>query len=1324
MLALWLISFGFVAGLVEAAPITGDSYKIITQQPGIYRVDYADLTAAGFDPTGIDTSTFQLFNRGEEVAFWLEDGGDNRFDPGDYFLFYAESHTTRYTDENVYWFVAGEAQRISPNAVSAAPGTAPLDLSFWRTEHYEQDLTYKSALPLKGDDADRWYWRYFQACAPNSRICRDAYGYKNDRTFDFDAPGLSSQPFTATLTLALRGSVNEFPNPDHHIKTSVNGTLVSDDYFDGAILWTPSIPVSSTVLTENGNVLRLQIPDDLTNASSQGYVNWFELTYLSDFIAQGDELHFSGDEAGVWRFRVEGFSNAAIWVLDVTQPKRPRWLLDATVSGAGPFSVEFEADNGAGGAKYYAAAAPAWRAPLQILADAPSNLRAVSNQADYLVLTHAKFKAQAQQLADHRAATNGFRTMVVDLQDVYDEFNNGLMSPVAIRDFIFYATHYWDSPKPRYVVLFGDGNYDFLDNYGIGETIYAPPWLAAVDPFQGETAADNRFVDVFGDEQYDSDGDNAHTARDIKISDGKMVLSVDFGYIGGAQQASLNAPDTASLVTAIGDRVFWDEDKDGIFDFNERGAPGVTVNLWRDGAIVQTVVTDAEGYYFFEDIPSGDYQVEVVLPAGWSFSPKDVGADERYDSDFDPATGFTDIISYTYAQQAQLDWDAGIHRSGTIGNRVWNDLDGDGLQDENEPGIAGVQLDLWQNGVVVASATTDANGYYYFYDLPDGVYDVQVASSNFGVGGALAGRTLSPWDQGFDAMPDLYFGRFPVNTVTQAAEMVNRTIQYETSAASGDWQKRVVFVADNPDGAGNFYEHSDAVADNIWPYPAESREIYYLRDYGNSADMKTAIINSIDEGALFVTYNGHASKRTWGDSFFDRDDVSSLNNTIFPVFLPMTCLVGQYINPGFTSLSEAMVRTSGRGAVASFTPTGLGVATGHQYLYTTFFQAVVDGETELGALTTLAKQSLFESHSVFRDLLDTYVLFGDPALKVKAPAANTAITLTVTPESNVLPGDPVTFTISYSNTGILEAANAVITNALPSVLVNPTIVANPPVTQTATSPYRWEVGNLSFGQGGVITITATLDPSLSHAVPIVSVARIVAAGETPDADNEAAASVNQPVTLGGLAFYDANSNSLLDGDEASNAIYGVVLTISGEDGSIYNAMSDVNGRWLVENVMAGTYTVTATSPPLLAPTTPSTRVVTLAAGQQNLDIHFGYIAPTAVQLRDFRAILSADGVEVLWETMLEEDLAGFYVRRGSDASNPGQRISSFIPAAGDGLAASYRFLDEDATNASSYYWLEAIDVSGESQLFGPIAVDDPGGPIAAHKLFLGFLLRR
>lgn len=1317
-----------------AASSTGDQYKIVVSQPGIYQISHADLIAAGFDPTGIDTNTFQLFNQGQEVVLFMLDGGDSSFDAGDTFLFYGESKITKYTDVNLYWFQAGANIRLTTTPVDGTPAGAPVATDFASKIHFEQDLIYQSGLPMTGDDADRWYWEYFQGCLPTSRTCRTVGGYKNSRSFPFDLPNVSTQPFTATLTIVIYGSSSEYQNPDHQVSSLVNGMQVGDNTFDGQSELQISLPITPSVLLDGANIVTFDFPYLGSTIRNEGYINWFDITYLRDFVAVNDALGFDASQSGLHQFVISNFSDSNVVGLDITSPRQPRWIDGIVNSGVGPFSATFEVTipvaaqaTAAAGSSFILSSPNGFLSPDSIVFDTPTNLRALSQGADYIVISHADFLAQAQQLADYRALANGFRTAVIDVQDIYDEFNYGSMAPVAIRDFISYASHYWQPPRPSYVVLMGDGNYDFLHNLS-NEPVTIPPWLAAVDPFQGETAADNRYVDIFGDEEYDSDGNNAHAVTDIQIHDQHMELTVDFGYYQPAFNA-LNAqaaisPDAPTLVKAIGDMVFWDEDLDGIWDSNERGAPGVTVNLRANSVVTATTVTDAEGKYFFEDIPTDVYQVEVIPPPNWQFTLQDQGTDERYDSDVDPVSGLTVPITYTYPQAAQADWDIGLIHPGTIGNRVWQDSDADGLQDAGESGISGVLINLLQNGTVISTTVTDASGYYYFLGLSDGSYDVQVDAANFS--GILAGYALSPQDQGFDTMPDLYLGRFPVNNVSESSEMVNRTIAYETASPSGDWQKRVLFVADNTDAAGNFYAHSDEVADHIWPYPASSQKIYYLQNYANSADVKAAIINGIDQGAIFVTYNGHSSKRTWGDGFFDRVDIDSLNNTIFPIFLPMTCLEGQYINPGFASLAEQAVRTIGKGAVVSWSPTGLGVATGHQFLYNAFFTGVISGETMLGPLTNLAKQALFESHSTFRDLLDTYILLGDPAVAAQIPDADVGIRKIVHPGLSFDAGDAISYTISYSNTGVLTATQVIITDTLPTELLNPVILSNPPLSLRPGSSDSWDAGDLAPGAGGMITITATVDPAITQPTQVINTAQIsTSATDNNPANNQSTVTINVwdgPVTLGGVTWYDINGNTAQDILETL-MVPNVGITVTNINTlASYTATTDATGTWTMTNIPAGTFDVQAGLPDSLARTTPATLNTTLLPGETDSALNFGYIAPTAVGLADFDATQTTAGIRLAWQTSSEADTQGFYVWRSPVPDQRRKRISALLPAMSDRAGHAYSYLDRGAGAGSWYYWLEAVDAFGSNQFFGPIAVPDPGDG-GGHALYLGFILQ-
>ena len=95
--------------------------------------------------------------------------------------------------------------------------------------------------------------------------------------------------------------------------------------------------------------------------------------------------------------------------------------------------------------------------PLGVFRDEPSRLKTALRQADYVMVAHERLKKALEPLAAfHRA--RGLKVAVVDIQDVYDEFNHGILHPRALRDFLSYAYHKWKRPAPRYVLLVGDAS--------------------------------------------------------------------------------------------------------------------------------------------------------------------------------------------------------------------------------------------------------------------------------------------------------------------------------------------------------------------------------------------------------------------------------------------------------------------------------------------------------------------------------------------------------------------------------------------------------------------------------------------------------------------------------------------------------------------------------------------------------------------------------------------------------------------------------------------------------------------------------------------------
>jgi serine-aspartate repeat-containing protein C/D/E len=195
-----------------------------------------------------------------------------------------------------------------------------------------------------------------------------------------------------------------------------------------------------------------------------------------------------------------------------------------------------------------------------------------------------------------------------------------------------------------------------------------------------------------------------------------------------------------------GDYVWSDTNGDGIQNGSETGWPGVTVNLLSStNSIVAQTVTDGSGYYAFRDMTPASYRIQVIAPPGTIFSPPDQGSDGTLDSDVD-SSGMTPLFTVS-AGEVRTDLDAGLTASGGsggsawVGDRVWNDTDRDGIQDDDEAGIGGVTVRLLDaTANVLATASTDANGYYAFSGLGAGTYRVE-----FGV---PPGMQFSPRDQG------------------------------------------------------------------------------------------------------------------------------------------------------------------------------------------------------------------------------------------------------------------------------------------------------------------------------------------------------------------------------------------------------------------------------------------------------------------------------------------------------------------------------------------------------------------------------------------------
>ena len=199
----------------------------------------------------------------------------------------------------------------------------------------------------------------------------------------------------------------------------------------------------------------------------------------------------------------------------------------------------------------------------------------------------------------------------------------------------------------------------------------------------------------------------------------------------------------------IGDRIWKDTNKNGIQDSGEEGFAGVTVALYEcpEKWLEKVVVTDANGNYFFKDLQPGNYKVRIEIPDGWTLSPQNASSDDALDSDFIPALDnkpYTECFELS-AGGSNLSLDAGLYPTTQpltqVGDRIWKDLNKNGIQDVGEEGFPGVTVCLykcdgaWLNMCI----NTDAKGNYAFKDLQPGNYKVAI---NIPVGWALSPQNI------------------------------------------------------------------------------------------------------------------------------------------------------------------------------------------------------------------------------------------------------------------------------------------------------------------------------------------------------------------------------------------------------------------------------------------------------------------------------------------------------------------------------------------------------------------------------------------------------
>ncbi|MCB9158241.1 MAG: hypothetical protein H6645_14125 [Caldilineaceae bacterium] len=511
------------------------AYRIYVVQDGITEMSYSYLQNAGLPVSTIDPRTFRVFYMGQEVAIQVEGETDGRFDAGDLIRFYGRSVDSlyfegalphhQYTGRNVYWLTYGGAtgKRMTLKNGSAAGMLATAHL---KTNHQEKQNRYESRYPryssgnLFNPADDHWLWLKLQILGST--------GVKSQK-FDLAVNHLPTDPqlnqtLTATVSAHMVGGLNN----KHGLRLVLNGTVIFEDTTNWRNYepFTAEAAFSQTLLYSGNNQLYVEAFNIDSNIS-EVYVDWIELHYYADYTADGGQLEFWGAaNESPTRYSVRNLPASTITIYDVTDISNVQRFdpTTLTIGASAPYTVSF--GEGGAGRRYLAWTPTAALMPAQIekaeyltspytpsaahpaggisaaeltaahVAEAtlaaPGDLLDTRNGADWIVITHRDFWDQTLPLAEWRARQ--YRVAMIDVQQIYDQFNGGLLAPESIRDFLAYAHANWQPPAPRFVLMAGGGTSDMRQYFSNSKKTYVPTMIYPSDPILGETATDSRLV--------------------------------------------------------------------------------------------------------------------------------------------------------------------------------------------------------------------------------------------------------------------------------------------------------------------------------------------------------------------------------------------------------------------------------------------------------------------------------------------------------------------------------------------------------------------------------------------------------------------------------------------------------------------------------------------------------------------------------------------------------------------------------------------------------------------------------------------------------------
>jgi len=412
-----------VAAEINSSAGDAHALKLKVSREGWYRVPADELAAYGFNPA--QSGSWQLFADGEEQSILVNGDGSLEF--------YGRGLNKPESDTRIYWLASGHSagRRIKNQKLefdeNVPEGAARLVVE-------RADRTVRASTILNGE-RENWY-------------CAIISGQESFSNLSLSEVAAESGE-TAQLSIDVQGLTYDA----HRVAVTLNGTEVGQIELNSITRSEWRLDIDPAQLLSGQNQIGLR---SLNGSSDVSLLEAVRITYPRLLKAADDRLQLR-QEAGQ-SVKLNGFASEQVRIFDTTDPDRVNMFT----------AIGKEAEDGTYSVTVPAAAAARdllaiGARPLPLTVDSmegnqASDWRNPAKRADFVIIAPAGFHAQLAALQAKRQ-NEGLRTVIVDIEDVYDEFGFGVRSAQAVRDFLRYAKENW-TLKPSYVLLVGDSSAD------------------------------------------------------------------------------------------------------------------------------------------------------------------------------------------------------------------------------------------------------------------------------------------------------------------------------------------------------------------------------------------------------------------------------------------------------------------------------------------------------------------------------------------------------------------------------------------------------------------------------------------------------------------------------------------------------------------------------------------------------------------------------------------------------------------------------------------------------------------------------------------------